>query len=163
MGAGVPLRAIWAANPAHRGSGGWLAVVASIQVAGALIGQFAAGLIRGGLQGGGQQRKVVAVGASCGDAQRDAVIFGGHRAFQAALAPVHRGGASAFPAAGCLGDAPIHCDIAQLQADHLVIGPQCQRVHLLTDAQRRPRLEPAADSAVRAPRAGDPLISAAMH
>ena len=36
-------------------------------------------------------------------------------------------------------------------------------MHLLADAQRRPGLQPPPDRAVRTPRSGDPLISAAMH
>jgi hypothetical protein len=36
-------------------------------------------------------------------------------------------------------------------------------MHPRADARRRPGFEPAADGAVRAARAGDPLIPAAMH
>lgn len=43
---------------------GGLAVIAGVQVAGALGGQGAAELACGGLQGGGQQRRVVAVRGS---------------------------------------------------------------------------------------------------
>ena len=148
---------------AGQGLAGRTAVVSGVQVAGALIWEHAAELVRSGLQGGGQQRGVVPVGARAGDAQRDAVVLGGHRAFQAALAPVHRGRPSALAAAGRLGDAPIHRHVGKLQADDLVIGRQGQGVHLLADAQRRPRLQPAADRAVRAPRRSDPLIPTAMH
>jgi hypothetical protein len=95
--------------------------------------------------------------------QRDAGLLGSHRAFQAAFAPVHRRRARTLPAARSLGDAPIHRHITQLQADELVIGAQRQGVHLLRDAPFRPVLQPPPDRAVRAPRRGNPLISAAMH
>jgi hypothetical protein len=62
-----------------------------------LIRQHAAELGRGGVQGGGQQRKVVAVGAPAGDAQCDVVVLGGHRAFQAALSPACRRRLGAAP------------------------------------------------------------------
>jgi len=52
------------------GLAGGLAVVAGVQVAGALIGQGAAELVRSGLQGGGQQRRVMPAGARGGDAVR---------------------------------------------------------------------------------------------
>ena len=163
MGAGAPLWAIWLVKPSPDRDWRGVAVVSGVQVAGTPIWQHAAELVRGGLQGGGQQRGVVPVGARAGDTQRDAVVLGGHGAFQAALAPVHRGRPSAFSAAGRLGDAPIHRHVGKLQADHLVRGRQGQGVHLLADAQRCPRLQPTADRAVRAPRRSDPLIPAAMH
>jgi len=90
----------------------------------------------------------MAVRARGGDPQRDAVVLGGHGAFEAAFAAVHRGGPGAVPAARCFGDAPIHRDIAQLQADHAVIGAQRQGMHLMADPRRGPRLEPTADCAV---------------
>jgi hypothetical protein len=61
------------------------------------------------------------VGACGGDAQRDTPALGGDRAFQAALAPAHRGGPGEWAAARCLGHPPIDRHISQFQADDLVI------------------------------------------
>ena len=52
-------------------------------------------------------------------------------------------------------------DIAQFQADDLVIGAQRGGVQRLSQAQVRPFGQPPPDGAVRAPRSGDPLIPTA--
>jgi hypothetical protein len=145
------------------GLAGGLAVVTSVEVAGALAGQQAAKLADRGLQGGCQQRRVVPVGARGSDAQRDARSLGGDRAFQAAFAPVHRGGPGELAAAWRLGHAPIDRHIGQFQADDLVIRVQRQGMDLLADTPLGPVFEPAADRPVRAPAGGDPLIPAAVH
>jgi hypothetical protein len=42
--------------------------------------------------------------------------------FGALLSPIYRGSACGFAAAGCLDDAPINGDLAQVEADALVVG-----------------------------------------
>ena len=139
------------------------AVVAAVQMAGTVLRKDPVQLPARGLQGGGQQRRVVPVPGRGGDAQRDAVPVAGDRAFQAAFAPVDWGRPGSLAAAGRLGQAPVDRDVAQFQADDLVIGAQRGGVQRLGDARLRPFGQPPPDSTVRAPGGGDPLVPAAVH
>jgi hypothetical protein len=56
--------------------------------------------------------------------QRDATGLGDHRALEALLAAVDRAGPGGLAAAGRLGDAAVHRQLLQLQAEQLVVGDQ---------------------------------------
>jgi hypothetical protein len=62
------------------------------------------------------------------------------------------------PAARCFGDAAVHGEVLQLQADDQVVGVQRDRVYALPDTGFRPGPQPASDGAVRATGGGDPLV-----
>jgi hypothetical protein len=79
------------------------------------------------------------------------------------LATVNGGWPGTVAAAGRLGQAPVHRDIAQVQADDLVIGAQRGGVQRLAQAHSGPFGQPPPDGAVRAPGRGDPLVPAAVH
>ena len=66
------------------------------------------------------------------------------------------------PARG-LGDRPVHRQVVQVQADHLVVAGQCSPQELLADPGEGPVVEAAADGAVRAAGCGDAFVAAAVH
>ena len=74
------------------------------------------------VHGGRQQRGVVTVSAGQDPTQRDAVALDEYRPFHALLAPIRRGRAGDFAAAGGLGDAPIDGDVVEDQPDDAVVG-----------------------------------------
>jgi hypothetical protein len=67
------------------------------------------------------------------------------------------------PPQGALVMHPSTAHICQLQADHLVIGPQCQRMQLFTDPRAAHVLSRRRIVRSEHPRRGDPFIPAAMH
>jgi hypothetical protein len=71
---------------------------------------------------GGQQPVIAAVGLGSHRTQRHAACFGDQQALQALLAAVDRAPAGDLAAAGRLGDAAIHRQVLQVQAEHPVIG-----------------------------------------
>jgi hypothetical protein len=82
---------------------------------------------RQGVEGGGQQPVVAAIGRRCHHTQRDALRVGDQRAFQALLAAVHRAWPGGLAAAGRLGDAPVHRQLLQLKAERPLVGAKhCQ-------------------------------------
>jgi hypothetical protein len=87
----------------------------------------------------------VVVGWGGHHGQRDAARLHGDRALEALLAPVHRAGPGDLAAAGGLGDAAVHRQMLQLQAEQLVVGDQDRSAQLLGHA------------------GGDPLIAAAAQ
>jgi hypothetical protein len=76
--------------------------------------------------------------------QRNPARLGGDRAFQPLLAPVHRAWPGDLAAAGRLGDAPIHGQVLQLQAEQPVVGGQHQPAELLSHAGADPLIAAAA-------------------
>ena len=56
-----------------------------------------------GIQGFGQERRVVAIGWGGDDPERDAIVDG-HRAFDAPLSSIHQASACLLAAAGHLGE-----------------------------------------------------------
>src|SRR5918995_698395 len=93
--------------------------------------------------------------------QRDAGGFDQQGAFGALLPPIYRGSACGFAAAGCLDDAPINDDLAQVEADALVVGLQTQLLELGEDPSRDPLVASVADGGRRTRRVRDPLIGGA--
>ena len=92
-----------------------LIVVAGVQVHGGPLGQRAEQ--PDGVQGGGQQPVVAAVGRGGQRRQRNAARVGEDRPFQPLPAAVHRAGPGDLAAAGRLGDAAVHRQLLQLQAE----------------------------------------------
>ena len=85
------------------------------------------------------------------------------RAFQPALAPVHRGRPGTLPLQGALVMHPIHRDVAELQPDDLVIGAQGGSVQRAGQPAARPQRHPPPDGPVRAARCGDQLLPRPVH
>jgi hypothetical protein len=106
-----------------------LVVIAGVQMRGGPLGQRAQQ--PDGVQGGGQQPVVAVVGQGRHRDQRDPARLGGDRAFQPLLAAVHRTGPGSLAAAGRLGDAAIHGQVLQFQAEQPVIGGQHRMAQLL--------------------------------
>jgi len=70
--------------------------------------------------------------------------LGGDRALQALLAAVDRTWPGDLPAAGRLGDAPIHGQVLQFQAEQPVIGGQHRQPQLLGEPKGDPLIPAAA-------------------
>jgi hypothetical protein len=90
--------------------------------------------------------------------QRDAVPLYHAGALHALLAAVYRAAACAFPAAGCLGDAPVDGDFLQEQADDAVVGFQRDLLEFREDPGLDPFVAAVPDSGGRAVAVGDRLI-----
>jgi hypothetical protein len=95
--------------------------------------------------------------------QRDSLPIGGDGALHALFAPVNRGTPGDLAPAGRLGDGAIHSQVLQVQSDHLVVGSQRQAQQRPTVPGLGPRVQATTDGAVRAARAGQAFIAAAVH
>ena len=113
-------------------------------------------------QGGLEQRRVVIVRAGRDQVQWNAVTVAGEGAFGALFAPVHRAAPGHLTTAGRLGDRPVDGQVLKVQADHPVVGAQPEAQQLLPDAGLGPMGQSSADGAVRAARAGEAFVAAAM-
>ena len=67
------------------------------------------------------------------------------------------------PAAGGLGDAAVHGQVAEFEADHAVVGVQHQHLQGGEDAQVDPLVAAVADGGRRAGLVGDLAVAAAEH
>src|SRR5512132_2645520 len=105
------------------------------------LGGHGANLGDRGVQGGTQQRGVVAVGAGGDQPKGDARCVGRHRVFAALFAAVDRGAAGDLAAAGRLGDTAVGGYVGEVQADDLVVGLQRLGVELLGETSGGPLLE----------------------
>jgi hypothetical protein len=105
----------------------------------------------------------VLVGRGRQGGQRDAARLDGDRTLQPLVAAVHRAGPGGLTAAGRLGDAAIHRQVRQLQAEQLVIGGQHEQAQLLGDPGGDPFIAAAAQGGGRAGVVGDAAVPAAEH
>jgi site-specific DNA recombinase len=140
---------------------GGATVVRAIEVDGDVVRQTAELLEP--RESGAEERRVVPIGASRNDVQRDAGGVRHQGALESLLAPIDRRPPGHLATARGLGDAAVDGQVVQLQADHPVVRLQRQGVHLLAHTRCRPLLEPPPDRRVRAGRARDPLVSRPVH
>ena len=87
----------------------------------------------------------------------------GDGALHALFAPVNRAAPGDLASAGRLGDGAVHGQVVQVQSDHLVVGGQRHAQQRPTVPGLGPRGQATADGAVRAARAGDAFVAAAVH
>jgi hypothetical protein len=93
---------------------------------------------------------------------------GGDGALHALFAPVNRGTPGDLAPAGRLGDGAVHGQVVhgqvvRVQSDHLVVGGQRQAQQRPTVPGLGPRGQATTDGAVRAARAGQAFIAAAVY
>jgi hypothetical protein len=105
----------------------------------------------------------VAVGAGGHRAQRDATRLDHGGALAALFAAVDRAAPGDLAAAGGFGDAAVHRQVTELQADHAVIGLQHQQLQRGKDAGGDPLVAPVADGGRRAVVVGDLAVAAAQY
>jgi hypothetical protein len=135
-----------------------LPVVAGIQMHGGPLRQRADH--DQGVQGGGQQPVVTAVGPSRHHTHRDAACLGHRGTLQPLFPTVHRAGPGDLAAAGCLGDAAVHGQVRQLQAEQPVIGAKHRTAQLLGHPEGDPLVPAAAQGGSRAGVIGDAAVAA---
>jgi hypothetical protein len=97
-----------------------------------------------GIQRGRQQPVVATVGWRRHRTQRDAIRVGEDRTLQALLAAVDRAGPGDLPAAGRLGDAAVHRQVVQFQAEQPVVGAKHRALKPVGKAQGDPLIPAAA-------------------
>jgi hypothetical protein len=78
------------------------------------------------------------------------------------LTAIDRGPTRKFASAGRFGDRPIHRQVREVEADHLVVGGERGFEQFHTYVAFGPVEQSAADRAIRTPRGGDALVTAAM-
>jgi hypothetical protein len=117
---------------------------------------------RHGVQGGGQQGVVAAVGRRRHRRQPDPARLGGDRAFQPLLAAIHRARPGNLAAAGRL-DAAVHRQVRQLQPEQPVVGAKHHQPQPLGEPQGDPLVTAAAQGRRRAGGVGDAAVAAADH
>lgn len=103
------------------------------------------------------------VGPGGDNAEGDTTGLSGHRTLQAPLTPVHWGAPGGLPAARGLGDAAVHRQFGEFQADHAVVRLQGQGVELLCYAELSPVPDAASDGAVGAAASSDALATRAVY
>jgi hypothetical protein len=116
-----------------------------------------------GVQGGGQQPIVAAVGWGRHRRQRDPTRPDGDRALQPPACDAPPGCARQSGAAGRLGDAAVYRQVLQVQAEHAAIGGQHHQAYLLGQAEGDPLVAAAAQGGGRADGVGDPAVATAEH
>jgi hypothetical protein len=79
------------------------------------------------------------------------------------LATIHRAGPGGLAAAGRLGDAAIHGQMVQLQAEQPLVGGQHRTAQLLGHTGTDPLVPAAAQGGRRAAGIGDTAVAAAEH
>jgi hypothetical protein len=115
------------------------------------------------LDGGDQQRRVVAVGRCAYASYGDALPIHRRRAFGALLSPIHRAFAGLLPPTRGLCDASIHGHVGQLQADVAVVGFECSLPQRLDHPARYPLLASIPKRGGRTRLIGDPAVGAAEN
>src|SRR5215212_2196818 len=69
-----------------------------------------------------QKRRVMTIGRGTESSEWDALRIDYHRAFDAYLPPIYRTSARFLATARSLGNAAVHCQIAQVEADGSIVG-----------------------------------------
>ena len=105
----------------------------------------------------------VAVGRGRHDRQRAAGRFDGRRPLEALLATVHGAGPGDLAAAGRLGDASVHGQVLQVQAEQPLVGVKHRTAQLSSYPGGAPLVPAAAQRGRRAGVVGDPAVAAAEH
>jgi hypothetical protein len=113
-----------------------------------------------GVQGGGQEAVITPVGRSSEHAQRDVARLHGQGALGALFATVDRAWAGGLAAVGRLGDAPVHGEVLQVQAEQAIVGGHGELEEQVVDAGGDPFVA-AAQGARRAGLVDDALVGAA--
>jgi hypothetical protein len=83
--------------------------------------------------------------------------------FQPLLATIHRTGPGNLAAAGRLGDAAVHGQVLQFQAEQSVVGAKQRQAQLLSHPGADPLVAAAAQGAGRAGVVADAAVAAAEH
>jgi hypothetical protein len=105
----------------------------------------------------------VLVGRGGHRGQRDAAGLDGDRALEALLAAIHRAASGDLAAAGRLGDAAVHNQVLQVQAEQPVVGAQHRQTQLLGHPGADPLIAAAPQGGRRAGVVGDPAVATAEH
>jgi len=103
----------------------------------------------------------MAIGRGRDRAERDAIRVNDRGAFETSFAPIHRAFGSFLAATRSFGDAAVDGHLAELQADHPIVGIEHHLPQSVHHPAVDPLVAPATQRGSRTPLIGDPLVGAA--
>src|SRR5215207_10914001 len=116
-----------------------------------------------GVEGCLQQRRVVMIGRGDYGPKWDASRVHHRRAFDAPFCPIHRASSRFLAAARGLGEAAVHRQVGQLEADETIVSFEGDLPEPLHQTILDPLVAPTTQRALRARLVGDPPVGASEH